>query len=98
MSKAKVVFLLGIGVVLIPFLGVPYTFKMIIAVLLGISISSLGMFMHIEKTTEKKTLKRPRIKKSRATPMNSASTLTEEIVEESMNYQNEITSEEATQE
>ncbi len=98
MSKPKVLFLLGIVTLLIPFLGVPYTFKMIIAVLLGLSVCTVSMWSHIEKTNEKKIIKRPRIKKSRAIPMATSSTLGDDVMTETNSYQSNTTSEESLQE
>ena len=50
MSKIKILFGLGIITVLIPFLGVPRTWKDVLIIIAGIVIAVLSYLVHREQT------------------------------------------------
>lgn len=48
MSKEMTVILLGVWIVVVPYLGVPGSWRMIILVLSGIAIAAVGFFLRAE--------------------------------------------------
>ncbi|MCF7833941.1 MAG: hypothetical protein K9L98_03530 [Candidatus Pacebacteria bacterium] len=46
MNKLKLILILGVAVVILPYLGIPYFFKNILFALLGIAIALLAYALH----------------------------------------------------
>jgi hypothetical protein len=64
MSKPKVLFLLGIIITLLPFMGIPYLLKISLIIAAGLTVSLLSIFLHVERKAPVRRITRPRKKTS----------------------------------
>lgn len=62
MSKHHVLFIIGVAIIFLPFIGIPYAFKSILILLAGVSVCFLTVFLHVEKRTSARRVTRSRKK------------------------------------
>lgn len=86
MSKPHLLFIIGIIIIFLPFLGIPYAFKSIIIVIAGLAVSFFAILLHVDKRAPVRRVGRTR-RKATAEVGDTNTTLSQIPIDQAHDYQ-----------